>query len=72
MPEERITELEIKTAFLEDTIESLNKVITEQDQRILRLEDSMKLLYAELKEQQTRSNDDIQSFDPLNEVPPHY
>lgn len=72
MPEERITELEIKAAFLEDTIESLNKVIAEQDQRILRLEDSMKLLYSELKEQQTRSNDDIQPFDPMNEIPPHY
>ncbi len=72
MPEQRITELEIKVAFLEDTIESLNQVITEQDQRILRLEDSIKLLYAELKEQQSRTDDDIQPFDPMNEIPPHY
>ncbi|MDX1319593.1 MAG: SlyX family protein [Oceanospirillum sp.] len=72
MPEDRIDELEIKLAFQDDTIEALNHVITEQDKRIKLLEDAVRQLYREMKEKADQDNTGIESFDPAQEIPPHY
>lgn len=72
MPEDRIDELEIKLAFQDDTIEALNKVITEQDKRLLLLEESVRRLYQELKEKEDQDGAGIEGYNPAHEVPPHY
>ena len=65
----RVTELEIQLAHQQRICEQLNEVVTEHTQSmmryervILRLEDQMKLLREQRKEQ----------FDPREEKPPHY
>ncbi len=72
MPEDRIDELEIKLAFQDDTIEALNKVITDQDKRIQLLEESIRQVYKELKEKGDQDSAGIENFDPARELPPHY
>ena len=66
--EERITELESRLAFQDDTIQKLNDVIVEQQQQI----DQLSVQMSELKEQ-------IQSLVPVlvadeaqETPPPHY
>lgn len=65
----RITELEIQVAHQQRICEQLNEVVTEHTQSmmryervVLRLEDHIKLLREQRKEQ----------FDPREEKPPHY
>jgi len=71
MSDMRVDEVEIRLAFQEDTIEALNKIVAEQDKRIQRLEEGIRQLYKEVQEHRNQ-DDDIQPFDPANEVPPHY
>lgn len=71
MSDMRVDEVEIRLAFQEDTIEALNKIVAEQDKRIQRLEEGIRQLYKEVQEHRNQ-DDDIQPFDPVNEVPPHY
>jgi SlyX protein len=68
MPEERITNLEIKLSFTEDLIEKLNETVYKQQQQI-------EFLYRELKavKEQAGSNNDGSSGASLkDEIPPHY
>jgi SlyX protein len=65
---ERIIELEIKTAYQEDLLQELNKIVSQQQQQIDRLDATCKLL-----------NDRIQSLsidggsgENIEEIPPHY
>lgn len=65
----RVTELEIQLAHQQRICEQLNEVVTEHTQSmmryervILRLEEHIKLLRDQRKEQ----------FDPREEKPPHY
>jgi SlyX protein len=65
----RVTELEIQLAHQQRICEQLNEVVTEHTQSmmryervILRLEDQIKSLREQRKEQ----------FDPREEKPPHY
>jgi len=71
MHEQRIIELEIKMAYQEDLIQSLNTVVAEQQMQLSKLQETCKLLHDKLKslasaDQQTSYNGFI------DEKPPHY
>ncbi len=64
----RITELESRLAFQDDTVDQLNKVVVEQDQRIARLEALLR-----------RTREQVEMLVPLmhgtpgeEPPPPHY
>lgn len=67
MDKDRLTELEIKLAYQEDLLQTLNTIIIDQQKQIGRLEESCKLLNKRIK---TINNPEImrQEF----EIPPHY
>lgn len=66
--QERLTELEIRTAHQEQALEALNQVIIEQQRRIDRLEARIELLTDRI-----RALTPAEAADPANEPPPpHY
>ncbi|MCK4841432.1 MAG: SlyX family protein [Methylococcales bacterium] len=67
MKEERVTELEIKMAYQEDLLQALNKIVSEQQSQIIRLEKTCGLLNERIKNMAEPSNIN-QGF----ELPPHY
>lgn len=67
MSEDRIIELEIKTAYQEDLLQSLNTIVSEQQMQIGRLEETCKFLHSRIK--------NIGEAGIINqgvETPPHY
>lgn len=64
-----ITDLQIKIAYLENTVDTLNDVISQQDKALKDLQDQLKLLYKFLE---SRDDDGIAPFDLLADRPPHY
>ncbi len=66
----RIEELEARLAFQDDTIESLDRVITEQDRQLFKHQQQLQLLAEKLKTVEIRlpGGDDA----PVDERPPHY
>ncbi|AFT67531.1 MAG: SlyX protein [Cycloclasticus pugetii] len=67
--DERITELEIKVAYQEDTIQQLDRVLCQQQDQI----DSLKKQIKELTNRSQDTSTDTKSlFSALDEVPPHY
>lgn len=64
-----ITDLQIKIAYLENTVDTLNDVIAQQDKALKDLQDQLKLLYKFLE---GRDDDGIAPFDLLADRPPHY
>ncbi|AKG15288.2 SlyX family protein [Moraxella bovoculi] len=64
-----ITDLQIKIAYLENTVDTLNDVIAQQDKALKDLQDQLKLLYKFLE---SRDDDGIAPFDLLADRPPHY
>ncbi len=68
MSEESIIELEIKLAYQEDLLESLNHIISEQQRQIQCLENSFTVLH---QRQQTLA-ESIESTQADNQPPPHY
>ena len=64
---ERLTELEIKLCFAEDWVETLNRLVTEQQNQIERLQRDMGFL-----RQQGEGPSGPQVRDPRDELPPHY
>ncbi len=66
MPEERITNLEIKLSFTEDLIEKLNETVYKQQQQI-------EFLYRELKSIKEQASSGGGGGGSLkDEIPPHY
>lgn len=65
----QITDLQIKIAYLENTVDALNEVITHQDKTLKDIQDQLKLLYQYL---QGRDDEGISPFDLLADRPPHY
>ena len=55
--EARIVELEIKTAFQEDLLETLNGIVTRQEQQIDLLQKQFKALYQQMLSQGPGGND---------------
>jgi SlyX protein len=64
--EERMTELEIKASFMEDTLEQLNQVIVRQQRQI----DALIHELAELRQRQPEAGPVFRSL--RDELPPHY
>ena len=66
-PDSRLTELEIKASFMEDTLDRLNEVIVRQQQQI----DLLTREVLALREQQP-GNDPAAPRSLRDELPPHY
>jgi len=66
-PDDRLTELEIKASFMEDTLDRLNEVIVRQQQQI----DLLTREVLALREQQP-SGDPAAPRSLRDELPPHY
>ncbi|HZJ95277.1 MAG TPA: SlyX family protein [Thiopseudomonas sp.] len=62
----RITELEMRQAFQDDTIQALNDVLAEQQLQIARLSKQLELLAQRQKEAHNQYDE------TPNEPPPHY
>ncbi|XID74539.1 SlyX family protein [Alkanindiges sp. WGS2144] len=67
----RLDDLQVKIAFLDDLVESLNQMVASQQQTILDLQKQMQLLYQKLESYQS-GEEGVEPFDPLKEIPPHY
>lgn len=66
MMEERITELEVKLAFAEDLLETLNQTVFRQQEQIARLEREMRDLRDQLQSLP------VEPRSLRDELPPHY
>ena len=62
--------LQTQVVFMEDTIEQLDNIVTEQSQLIADQQRQLQLLYQKLETQTQGSQ--IQPFDLLSDKPPHY
>lgn len=69
MSEERLIELEIKVAYQDDLLHTLNNIISEHQQQIQRLEKTCQLLHERINSLSTENRSD---HAPVDEVPPHY
>ncbi len=67
--EKRITELEIKLAYQDDTIQQLDGVICQQQKQIDALEKQLKQLMGSMSDPADGSLEKPSLFD---ELPPHY
>ena len=65
--EQQLIQLETKIAYQEDTIQTLNEVMSQQQQQINRLENTLKVL---LRRVQANSGS-VEGINQ-NELPPHY
>ena len=66
--EERLTELEVRFAFLEDAVTSLNNTIVAHDRLLLDMRDEFRRMRSELGVVRSSLTDDPASEPP----PPHY
>lgn len=66
---ENLIRLEETLAYLENTIDTLNQVVTEQTGQISDLQRQMQLMYNYLH---NNSDDGIAPFDLMADKPPHY
>ncbi|WP_410211942.1 SlyX family protein [Aquirhabdus sp.] len=67
---DRIDELEIRVAFLDDLMDSLNSTVAAQAQQLMDLQDQFKVLYSRMES--ANKGEGIAIFDAAAEVPPHY
>ena len=67
----RLIELEIKSAYQEDLLQALNATVSEQQQRLMRLENTCQLLNEALKRLATQGGAENQ-INATVEIPPHY
>lgn len=68
--EQGLIDLQTQVAFMEDTVEQLDRIVTEQSQLIADQTRQLQLMYQKLESQHSTSQ--IQPFDLLNDKPPHY
>ncbi|NOV24996.1 SlyX protein [Cupriavidus necator] len=66
--DDRINELEIKLAFQEDLLDTLNSTVARQQQQIDLLQEQMRALYQQVRSAATTAAE----ADPQQEIPPHY
>ena len=69
MNENRLIELEIKTAYQEDLLQTLNTIVGQHQHQITRLEATCKLLNERIKSLSTEGGGGGEN---VEEVPPHY
>lgn len=67
----RIDELEIRVAFLDELVESLNQVVASQDRHLTQLQQQFQVLYRRV-DQSLSQQDGVEPFDVLHDIPPHY
>ena len=68
--EQQMANLEMQLTFQADTIESLNKLVTEQTQQMTEMQRQIRWLGKRLKQMQEQNSD---NSDPAKEPPPpHY
>ncbi|MBA3034718.1 MAG: SlyX family protein [Gammaproteobacteria bacterium] len=65
--EDRITELEVKLAFAEDLLETLNLTVYRQQAQIDQLQQELRALRQQLLQAQPAEQRNL-----LDEIPPHY
>lgn len=64
----KFIDLETRIAFLEDTVDALNKLVYQQSQEITQYQQALQDMTHNMKQVQS----DIEEFKPQNELPPHY
>jgi SlyX protein len=67
MSDERLVEIEIRVAYQDDLLQTLNEVVVDQQRQLIRLEELCKLLGQRIK--------NMAEPDGMNqgvELPPHY
>ncbi|GAB3627324.1 Protein SlyX [Pandoraea terrae] len=69
--ESRLTELEIKVAFQEDLLDTLNEIVTRQQQQIELLQKQFQALYQQVQSGASAGGAGADA-DPRHEIPPHY
>jgi SlyX protein len=69
MIEDRIIELEIKQAYQEDLIQSLNQVVIDQQVQLRKIEETCRLLNEKIK---SFAGNQVAVSSPADERPPHY
>ena len=67
---QELIDLQTQLVFMEDTLDKLDNIVTEQSQLIADQQRQLQLLYQKL-ETQTQGLQ-IQPFDLLSDKPPHY
>ena len=65
-----LIDLQTQVLFMEDTVDKLDRIVTEQSQLIADQQRQLQLLYQKLETQTQGSQ--IQPFDLLSDKPPHY
>jgi SlyX protein len=65
--ETRITELEVKLAFAEDLLETLNQTVFRQQEQIDRLQHEVRALRQQMLQAQPTEERSLR-----DEIPPHY
>lgn len=68
--QQSLIDLQTQVAFMEDTLDKLDNIVTEQSQLIADQHRQLQLLYQKLETQTQGSQ--IQPFDLLSDKPPHY
>ncbi len=68
--QQRVDELEMRAAFLDDLVESLNSIVGEQAQLLMDLQAQMRVLYSRLES--ANKGEGIATFDAAQDRPPHY
>ncbi len=68
MKNDELVELETKIAYQEDTIQTLNDALCQQQQQINKLETKMNLLLGKIRE----FEEPALTGNPKEEIPPHY
>ena len=68
--EKLMLDLQTKLAFQEDTVQTLNDIVSDQQKDISQLKAQVHTLIDELRS--VLSNLDTSAINPDNEVPPHY
>lgn len=67
MNEKRLIELEIRTAYQEDLLLELNKIVAQQQHQILLLEKTCQLLHERMSGFRLEQSDEV-----IDQPPPHY
>jgi len=67
MNEHRLTEVEIKIAYQEELLQELNKIVAQQQQQLVLLEKTCKMLFEHINSVHSDKQDNIPE-----PPPPHY
>lgn len=68
--ENQLIALQSQVAFMEDTLDTLNAIVTAQSQQLTDQQRQLQLLYQKVTSTDNASQ--ILPFDVLNDRPPHY